>query len=76
MNPTKTTNEKGRDFNPEIVSIPINNNNINSIPNLDLREFKSKSKNRPISFDTVSLPTINNNNINTIPNLDLREFKS
>ena len=75
-NPTKTTNEKGRDFNPEIVSIPTNNNNINSIPNLDLREFKSKSKNRPISFDTVSLPTINNNNINTIPNLDLREFKS
>ena len=42
MNPTKTTNEKGRDFNPEIVSIPTNNNNINSIPNLDLREFKSK----------------------------------
>ena len=79
MNPTKTTkttNEKGRDFNPEIVSIPTNNNNINSIPNLDLREFKSKSNNRPISFDTVSLPTINNNNINTIPNLDLREFKS
>ena len=76
MNPTKTTNEKGRDFNPEIVSIPTNNNNINNIPNLDLREFKSRSKNQPISFDTVSLPTINNNNINTIPNLDLREFKS